>query len=144
MSLFHANYQKKYKPGSFQENPYMLLLAERIHVRSWDKLVRIFDEQIANISPSQSSALEFGMLATLVGWNSKCPSGDATYVWETVWKAAKGHQKTANYMLGTFAQWRFAEDSRQWLCFKKDTDRKNIDGEDMTVTIYWVKQPKAK
>jgi len=78
------------------------------------------------------------MLAKLVGHTSECPTRDSTYAWDTVWAAAKKHQRTANYMLGVLAQWRFSLDGREWMCCKKESGRKNEYDEDISVTIYWI------
>lgn len=144
MGLFHFDYQKPVVASKAEQNQYVQLLKSRVDPRTFKKLVEIFDKQIAAINPSKKSALSFGMLATLVGYNSTCPTKDSTYVWDKVWEAAGKHQKTANYMLGTLAQWRFAEDDREWYCCKNDQHRQNEEGEDIYVTIYWIPPPAPK
>ena len=136
MSLYHFDYNKDLKPENLLDNPYILLLGARCGAEEFNELVSIFDGQIAAIAPSKKSALSFAMLATLVGYKADCT--DKQYVWDTVFKAAKGHDKTANYMLGCLAQWRFSVDTRKWLCCKQDQNKTNEDGEDVFVTIYWV------
>lgn len=139
MGLYHVHYSKSLDPLALERGKLIKLLRSRLNPRTFEKMVRIFDEQIANAKPSQRSALTFAMLATLVGYNSVCPTGDSNYVWEKVFEAAKGHQKVANLMLGSLAQWRFANDSRNWLCARQDTGKINEDNEDIYVTIYWIK-----
>ena len=125
-------------PDTLEHSEYVSLLRDRTHTRTFKKMVRIFDEQIQNISPSESSGLSFAMLATLVGHNAICPTRDSDYVWRTVWAAAKQHQKIANYMLGMLAQWRFAVDARNWVCYSQETGLINDEGEEITRTHYFV------
>ena len=139
MSLYHVLKGKKLKPESLEVNEYVQLLRSRINPRSFEKMIRIFDEQIQGTSPSESSALTFAMLATLVGHSAVCPTRDSDYVWRKVEMAGRAHTRTCNYMLGCFAQWRFALDGRDWCCYKKETGKQNEIGEDIAVTIYWIK-----
>lgn len=136
MSLFHVDYHRKVKPLSAEENEFVQLFRKRVHPSVWLKVLDIFDERIQELSPSQKSALTFAMLASLMGYQRE--DADSQYVWQHVWKAARGHQKVANYMLGCLAMWRFTLDDRSWIAAKKPTDRLNAEGEEMAVTIYWV------
>lgn len=140
MSLFHVGRWKELKPEELEENEYVQLLKERLNPRSFEKMIRIFDEQIQSASPSEANALTFAMLATLVGHSAECPTVDSNYVWRKVEEAGRSHTRTCNYMLGCFAQWRFSLDERKWLCYKKESGRQNEFGEEMAVTIYWVKK----
>jgi hypothetical protein len=54
-------------PKKLEKNKYITLLQSRVHARTFNKMLRIFDEQIADISPSSKSSLSFSMLAKLVG-----------------------------------------------------------------------------
>ena len=131
-------YHKTKTPQKLETNEYIKLLKGRVKPVTFNKMARVFDEQILIVNPSQKSSLSFAMLATLVGHNSQCPVGDANYIWETVWKAAKQHQRTANYMLGMLAQWRFALDERKWVCYSQETGKLNELGEEITRTFYFV------
>lgn len=143
MSLFNAYYQKKITPSQAAKNQYIQLFKNRVDPRSYKKAVEIFKGQILEQNPAMSSALTFSMVCLLVGEDSQCPSGDAKYVRELVKKAAHGHPKTYNYIMGTLAQMCFAEDSRTWYCSKKPTGKINPEGEEIEVTIYWVRPEDA-
>jgi hypothetical protein len=143
MSLFNAYYQKKVLPQKAEKNQYVQLFKNRVDRRSYEKTVRILEGQILEQNPSMSSALTFSMVCLLVGEDSQCPSGDAKYVRELVKKAAQGHPKTYNYILGTLAQMCFARDTRPWYCSKKPTGKINPEGEEIDVTIYWVRPEDA-
>lgn len=139
MSLFHFDYQKHITPGDALKNNYVQLLKSRVPKVTFEKIVRILSEQIADKRPSESSALTFAMLATLVGYSSECPTRDSTYVWEKVFEAAGSHPKTTHLMLGALAQYCFALDDREWIAAKRYTGKMNEDEEEIYVTIYWVK-----
>jgi len=139
MSLYHFDYHKEVEAPDALKNPYVQVLRNRLPKVSFEKMVRILCAQVAAKQPSQSSALTFAMLATLVGYSSECPTRDSTYVWEKVWSAAGAHPKTANLMLGALAQYAFAMDEREWIAAKRYTGKTNEDDEEIYVTIYWVK-----
>src|SRR5271154_4087467 len=139
MSLYHFDYQKDVRPADALTNSYVQLLKNRVPKVTFDKMVRILSAEIGKKQPNQSSALTFAMLATLVGHNSQCPTGDKNYVWRKVEEAAGMHPKTTNLMLGALAQYCFAADESDWLAAKRYTGKINEDEEEIYVTIYWVK-----
>lgn len=131
-------------PIAAEENKYVQLFKSRVAKATFDKTVRILDEAIRSINPSKKSALNFAMLATLVGHNCVTPTRDSNYVWETVFRAAKQHDRTGNYILGCLAMWRFCLDDRDWNAFKQDTGIENELGEEITRTVYWVSEKVQK
>ena len=141
LSRFNPSKNTLLSPSKLEKGDLIELLKRKLNARSFAKMCRIFDEQIASINPSASSALTFGMLATLVGRDAVCPTTDANYVWRKADEVAGGDSKLTHLILGAFAQWRFACDSRDWICARKDSNRVNEEGEDIYVTIYWIPPP---
>ena len=127
MSLYHFDYKKEILPKNVLKNEYIQVLVSRVPKVTFEKMVRILSEQVADQKPSKASALTFAKLATLVGHSSTCPTRDSNYVWDKVTEAARQHPKTANLMLGALAQYCFALDDREWLAAKDYTGKLNED-----------------
>jgi len=144
MSLYHFDYRKHISASDALKNPYVQTLCNRVPKVTFEKMVRILAEQIAEKQPSQNSALTFAMLASLVGESSNCPKVDHVYIWDKVSHAAGAHPKTTNLMLGALAQYAFASDDREWIAAKRYSGKLNEDDEEIYFTVYWVKPPTVR
>ena len=118
--------------------------------KTFPKILRIIDEAIESVKPSESSKLIWTKTGALFGRNSARPLRDVEYVWEKV-IGAVGDDKNCLIAMGALFRWRISLRGEKWLAYRQDSDTVDPStGKHILISTYWIdenysaKVPKTK
>jgi len=135
---------KPVSSDSMGDSKYIKVLRRDLHDRSFEKIVRIMDEAIAEVASKQGSlSVPWACVASLVGNTSNTLGhGDVEYVWQKVIEIM-GPDRFCRMTMGSLLMWRIAvraEDfDENWIGYQNDYEEIDPEtGEKITRYEYFI------
>ena len=93
-------------------------VASQIPKKEFKNMCDIIKAKLVGLKPSKKSQLVWTRLASLVGYNSDDPVA-SDQVWQSAFKAVKGHPKACNLFVGALLMYHIADiDTDSWVSSK--------------------------
>jgi len=126
-----------------ENSEYLQIGENRIHPRSFSKMLNTVDTALRNKKPSQETKLTYTMTADLIGYNSSEPSGSTNHLWRKASEAFRGHKKSTNIFVGSLVRWRIVLlaklSNNIWITMADETDMVDPEsGKTISRSCYWI------
>lgn len=114
--------------GMFEINPteiftkYVQPIATRLDGRTFDKMIRTVDTELAKLKPSQKSQLTWTRCAALCGYQSDAPTKSTNHLWTAAESATTFDPDGANKFVGSLIMWRISLLPDTWISAKSKDD----------------------
>jgi hypothetical protein len=113
---------------------------QKIHPRSYEKMIRTTDEAIENIKPTEKTNLIWTKSGAVFGYRSQEPTEAINHVWEKATEVF-GETKFSRLFVGSLLMWRISLRSEQWLTYASETGKYDPEtGNEITERGYWINE----
>ena len=144
MNLYNITYGKPkvYRAEDIEEFEYIQAIMNKMHAKTFDKILRTIDEAIADTAKTRDGKLVWTKTGALLGFSSDQPHKDIEHLWAKV-AELMGDGKELLKCVGSLVLWRIALRAEScgetWLWFQQDSDTYDKDtGKKIKISTYWI------